>query len=63
MQLSDLGYKYILIVAVPKILGAWTNEGTCQAAGQDPACGPGTPRPGGPGARPGTASTESGSTS
>ena len=42
MHLRELGYKYIFIAAVPKILGAWTNEGTCQAAGQDPACGPGT---------------------
>ena len=25
----------------PKILGEWTNEGSCTATGEDSACGPG----------------------
>ena len=30
-------FKYL----APKILGPWIDQGTCQAVGKDPACGPG----------------------
>ena len=33
--------NYFCFLLVPKLLGPWENEGTCQGSGENPACGPG----------------------